>query len=37
LWLEAEESIQPQRYLPVIDLLKTGYASVKTAVALQIK
>ena len=37
LWLEAEESIQPQRYLPVIDLLKTGYASVKTAVVLQIK
>ena len=37
LWLEAEESIQPQRYLPIIDLLKTGYASVKTAVALQIK
>jgi len=37
LWLEAEESIQPQRYLPIIDLLKTGYASVKTAVVLQIK
>jgi len=37
LWLEVEESIQPQRYLPIIDLLKTGYASVKTAVVLQIK
>jgi hypothetical protein len=37
LWLDTEKSIETPKYLPVIDLLKTGYTSVKTAVALQIK
>ena len=37
LWLAAEQSIETPKYLPVIDLIKTGYSSIKTAVALQIR